>query len=142
MISPRETAAHYYALLGYISDKMGRDVELIQRRTYGQINELLAMKQEIAIVHPIEKDGRQLGEILARTQYRVKVFVNLEELQTYLHTDPCRAVIIDMDELPVDKQFFRNLKRLQPSVEHSGAVQPLIPSRTRRSHESTHLCLP
>jgi DNA-binding NtrC family response regulator len=74
------------------------------------------MKQEIAIVHPIEKNGHQLGEILARTQYRVKVFVNLEELQTYLHTDPCRAVIIDMDELPVDKQFFRNLKRLQPAL--------------------------
>lgn len=74
------------------------------------------MKQEIAIVHPIEKHGRRLGEILARTHYRIKVFVNLEELQTYLHTGPCRAVIIDMDELPVDKQFFRNLKRLQPAL--------------------------
>jgi phosphonate transport system substrate-binding protein len=45
MISPRETAAHYYALLGYISDKMGREVVLIQRRTYGQINELLSTGQ-------------------------------------------------------------------------------------------------
>jgi hypothetical protein len=116
MISPRETATHYYALLGYIADKMGRDVELIQRRTYGQINELLAMEREIAIVHPIEKDGRRLGEILARTQYRIKVFVNLEELQTYLQTGPCKAVIIDMDELPVDRQLFRSLKRLQPKL--------------------------
>ena len=45
MISPRETAAHYYALLGHIAEKTGRKVDLIQRRTYGQINELLAKGQ-------------------------------------------------------------------------------------------------
>lgn len=42
MISPRETADQYYALLGYIADQTGRKGELIQRRTYSQINELLA----------------------------------------------------------------------------------------------------
>ena len=36
MISPRETANQYYALLGYIADKTGKKVELIQRRTYSQ----------------------------------------------------------------------------------------------------------
>lgn len=45
MISPLETATHYNALLGYIAVKMGREVELIQRRTYGQINELLSTGQ-------------------------------------------------------------------------------------------------
>ena len=45
MISPRETASHYYALLRYIAGKAEREVELIQRKTYGQINELIAKGQ-------------------------------------------------------------------------------------------------
>ena len=74
------------------------------------------MEQEIAIAHPNEKDRRRISEILVRESYRIKVFANIEDLLAYLETSLCKAVIIDMDELPVDKQFFRNLKRLQPAL--------------------------
>lgn len=74
------------------------------------------MESEIVIVHPNDRDGRRLGEILAQAQYRIKAFTNLDQLQTYLQTGPCRVVIIDLDDLPVDRQFFRNLKRLQPDL--------------------------
>lgn len=40
MISPKETFVFYTELLDYIGRKMGRDITLIQRRTYGEINEL------------------------------------------------------------------------------------------------------
>ena len=82
----------------------------------GAGNGSTVMEQEIAIAHPNEKDGRRLGEILVQESYRIKVFANIEDLLAYLETSPCKAVFIDIDELPVDKQFFRTLKRMQPAL--------------------------
>ena len=45
IISPKETFVYYRQLLGYIGLKMGREIQFIQRKTYGEINELLAKGQ-------------------------------------------------------------------------------------------------
>lgn len=45
MISPRETVHLYHDLLDYIAEKLGREIELVQRKTYGQINELFTTDQ-------------------------------------------------------------------------------------------------
>jgi len=45
MISPKETFAYYRQLLDYIGRKLGRGIQFIQRKTYGEINELLARDQ-------------------------------------------------------------------------------------------------
>jgi phosphonate transport system substrate-binding protein len=42
MISPNETIGHYHALLEYIATRVGRKINLVQRKTYAEINELLA----------------------------------------------------------------------------------------------------
>jgi phosphonate transport system substrate-binding protein len=42
MISPNETMAHYQALLEYIAAKIGRKINLVQRKTYAEIDGLLA----------------------------------------------------------------------------------------------------
>ena len=42
MISPNETIGHYHALLEYIAARVGRKINLVQRKTYAEINELLA----------------------------------------------------------------------------------------------------
>lgn len=41
MVSPKETFVHYRELFAYIGRKVGRPVELIQRKTYHEINQLL-----------------------------------------------------------------------------------------------------
>ncbi|MFA5110344.1 MAG: phosphate/phosphite/phosphonate ABC transporter substrate-binding protein [Desulfobaccales bacterium] len=41
MISPRETFIHYRQLLAYVARKAGKNLEFVQRKTYGEINELL-----------------------------------------------------------------------------------------------------
>jgi phosphate/phosphite/phosphonate ABC transporter binding protein len=41
MFSPKETFVYYRQLLDYIAGALGRDIQLIQRKTYGEINELL-----------------------------------------------------------------------------------------------------
>ena len=40
MISPKETFFYYHQLLDYIGQKLDRKIHLIQRKTYGEINEL------------------------------------------------------------------------------------------------------
>jgi phosphonate transport system substrate-binding protein len=45
MISPKETVAYYRQLLDYIGKKLGREVQFVQRKTYGEINELLGIGQ-------------------------------------------------------------------------------------------------
>jgi len=41
VISPQGTAESYGALFDYLSDRLNRPVELVQRRTYAEVNELL-----------------------------------------------------------------------------------------------------
>jgi phosphonate transport system substrate-binding protein len=41
MISPRETFIHYRQLLAYVARKSGKNLDFVQRKTYGEINELL-----------------------------------------------------------------------------------------------------
>jgi phosphonate transport system substrate-binding protein len=45
IISPKETFIFYRQLLDYIGKKMDREIQFIQRKTYGEINELLANGQ-------------------------------------------------------------------------------------------------
>lgn len=41
MISPRETVIHYHRLLDYIAARLDKSVHLVQRKTYGEISEML-----------------------------------------------------------------------------------------------------
>ena len=45
MISPKETLSFYQALLDYIGEKLDYNVQLIQRKTYGEVNELFLKGQ-------------------------------------------------------------------------------------------------
>ena len=45
IISAQETVVYYHQLLEYIATKIGREIQLVQRKTYGEINELIGMGQ-------------------------------------------------------------------------------------------------
>jgi phosphonate transport system substrate-binding protein len=45
IISPKETFGYYRQILDYIGSHLGKDLELLQRKTYGEINELFAKGQ-------------------------------------------------------------------------------------------------
>ena len=45
MISPKETFSFYRELIDFIGDKINREVSLIQRKTYGEVNELFRKGQ-------------------------------------------------------------------------------------------------
>jgi phosphonate transport system substrate-binding protein len=45
IISAQETVVYYHQLMEYIANELGREIQLVQRKTYGEINELIGMGQ-------------------------------------------------------------------------------------------------
>jgi len=107
VISPQGTAEGYAPLLEYLSQKLERPVERIQRRTYREINDLLRRGEvDLAFVctssYLIGKDQFGLELLVApqvdgQTTYRAKMLVRaaspydqLEDLrgQVFAFTDP------------------------------------------------------
>ncbi len=107
MVSPKETVIHYRELLDYLGLRLDKKVELVQRKTYAEINELLE-KGEIDLAFVCSgpyvrgKDKHKL-ELLAAPEvhgshfYHSYLIVNtdstfngLEDLggKTFAFTDP------------------------------------------------------
>ena len=45
IMSAQETVVYYHQLLEYIANKLGRQIQLVQRKTYAEINELIGLGQ-------------------------------------------------------------------------------------------------
>ncbi len=107
MISPKDTFVYYRQLIKYIGNKLDRDVQLIQRKTYGEINELIDKGQiDLAFIcsGPYVVGKKKYGfELLATPEvqkshfYQSYLIVNkasqfqsLEDLkgQVFAFTDP------------------------------------------------------
>ena len=78
------------------------------------------MKMEIIIADADIKEGRSLSHVLENRQYQTASINSLKGLEQILKKRYCRAIIINLDTLPVDKQFFRDLKRLHPMLHIIG----------------------
>jgi len=107
IISPKETFIFYRQLLDYIGAKLGREIEFVQRKTYAEINELLAKGQiEMAFIcsgpYALGKDKYGI-ELLATPQvqnshfYQSYLIVNIDSAfrsladlrgSTFAFTDP------------------------------------------------------
>jgi len=107
MVSPKETFIHYRQLFEFIGKKIGRPVELIQRKTYREINQLLGGGMiDIAFIcsGPYASGKEEYGfHVLAVPQvqgnhfYRSYLIVNKEKAyqrlqdlrgQVFAFTDP------------------------------------------------------
>jgi len=107
IISPKETFIFYRQLLDYIGARLGHEIEFVQRKTYGEINELLARGQiDIAFIcsGPYALGKEKYGiELLATPQiqnshfyqsylivHKSSTFGSLEDLRggIFAFTDP------------------------------------------------------
>jgi phosphonate transport system substrate-binding protein len=107
MVSPKETYAYYHQLLDYLGKRAGRHVQFIQKKTYGEVNELIGKGQiDLAFIcsGPYAMGGQKYGfDILATPLVRRSPFYNaylitnensdilrLEDLRgrTFAFTDP------------------------------------------------------
>ena len=64
--------------------------------------------------------GRQLCDLLHDLNYSVSLLHSLKDLEQELLKDPEVAVILDMDTVPVNNQFFRGLKKIHPQLHMLG----------------------
>lgn len=107
MISPRATMDHYQELLTYLGNRMNRPVELVQKKTYAEINQLLDSGEiDVAFIcsGPFAADSQKMGlrllaapEVQGKPFYRSYLIVNanstygsLRELKgkIFAFTDP------------------------------------------------------
>ncbi len=107
MISPRETVIHYHRLLDHMAARLDKNVHLIQRKTYAEINEMLGTGRiDVAFIcsGPYATDRGTYGfealavpEIQGRHLYQSYLIVNkqssfrhLSDLQgaVFAFTDP------------------------------------------------------
>ena len=74
IISAQETVVHYHELLEYIAEKLGREIQLVQRKTYDEINQLISTGQiDLAFIcsGPYASGRDELGfEALAMPRVR------------------------------------------------------------------------
>jgi phosphonate transport system substrate-binding protein len=99
MVSPRDTFVYYREILDYIGSKVGREVQLVQRKTYGEINRLLGRGEiDLAFIcsGPYAADRKEYGfELLAAPEihgshfYQAYLIVN--ENSRYSHLEDLRG---------------------------------------------------
>jgi phosphonate transport system substrate-binding protein len=88
MVSPRETASYYGAMMKYVGGKLGLPVEMVQRKTYLEVNRMLEKRElDLAFVcsGPYVSGKRKFGmELLAapmlygKATYRAYVIVHAQ----------------------------------------------------------------
>lgn len=68
-------------------------------------------------------DAQAICLIVANGPYRAKACSSLTDLETVLSSDPCLAVILDFDSIPLDNRTIRNLTLAFPSIHFLGASE-------------------
>ena len=79
------------------------------------------MRDLIIVVHAGPEVGEELCAVLDRHDYHAIALHSLDELAVTVRNSPCYAVILDLDRLPVDNRFIRNLCKDNPHLCVIGA---------------------
>ena len=98
MISPKETFSYYRDLLDFIGAKMGRKVSLIQRKTYGEVNELFKTGQvDLAFIcsgpYAVEKEKygfEALATPIVRGEPYYRSYLIVNKTSTYQNLNDLR----------------------------------------------------
>jgi len=98
MISPKETFSYYRDLLDFIGTKMDRKVSLIQRKTYGEVNELFKTGQvDLAFIcsgpYAVEKEKygfEALATPIVRGEPYYQSYLIVNKTSTYQNLNDLR----------------------------------------------------
>jgi DNA-binding response OmpR family regulator len=63
----------------------------------------------ILVVDANLEERLELCRLLEQSRYQTSPMQSLAELLNHLRESACHAVILDLDSLPVDNRFIRNL---------------------------------
>jgi len=103
------------------------------------------MHDLIIVAHASPDEGGKLCAILDRHEYSAMALHSLDDLRLTVQNNPCRGVILDLDSLPVDNRFIRNLCKDNPDLcvigTSSRTFHPEL-EESMRSHISACLSKP
>ncbi|MEW6531745.1 MAG: hypothetical protein AB1473_12985 [Thermodesulfobacteriota bacterium] len=74
------------------------------------------MKEPILVVDADKKSCRVLCNLLEEGQYRGVPSYSLANIQGLIDRNSCRALIMDLDTVPVENRHFRHLKNANPGL--------------------------
>ena len=74
------------------------------------------MDEPIVVVDADEEQCEELCAMLEREHYRTTALHSLINLEENVHEGTCRAVILDLDTVPVGNRALRELKRKNPDI--------------------------
>jgi DNA-binding NtrC family response regulator len=74
------------------------------------------MGRSIIVVDADPEEPHGLRRILERNHYETAHLQKLPDLLEHIRRNPCHALILNLDSLPIDNRFIRNLSRDNPEV--------------------------
>jgi DNA-binding response OmpR family regulator len=100
------------------------------------------MEEPIVVVNGNEADCLELCSGLQKENFRTTAVHSLMALEGEFQKTVCRVVILDLDNLPVDNRFFRDLKRKNPRVHIVGlSSRPFHPELEEAMSRHISSCL-
>ena len=72
------------------------------------------MNKDIVVVDADTKQCQSLCQILEHLQYKATAITKASDLENYLQS--CRIVLINLDNLALDRYFFKNIKSNHPEL--------------------------
>jgi DNA-binding NtrC family response regulator len=70
----------------------------------------------VAVVNSDEQYCQELCALLEQASIPVAPLYSLENLHEHLNKEQVKVLIVDLDTLPIDNNFFRNLKKQNPDL--------------------------
>jgi len=77
-------------------------------------------KPKVLVIDGDKQHAQQLCDLLHDLNYSVSLIHSLKDLEQESHKVSEVAVILDLDTVPVNNQFFRDLKKLHPQFQMLG----------------------
>ena len=100
------------------------------------------MEEPIVVVNANAAACQELCIGLEKEHFRTTALHSLIALEGEFQKTVCRAVILDLDNLPVDNRFFREMKRKNPKVHIVGlSSRPFHPELEEAMSRHISSCL-
>ena len=74
------------------------------------------MKNEVAVLDPDDEQCRSFCTLLADHDFTAIPLDSIESMNQYIGGADCRAVILNLDKLPVTNKIFREFKKKRPMI--------------------------
>ncbi len=73
-------------------------------------------KPGVVVINTDPKQSQEICALLKQLNYRATSLQSLGDLEKYLQRNPLSVVILDLDTVPADNQFFRTFKRKNKDI--------------------------